>query len=461
MTLIKSISGIRGTIGGAQGEGLTPPDIVKFTSAFAYTIRKSTGKARPLIVTGRDARISGSMVLALVNNSLAAMGCDVITLDLASTPTVEMAVKGEVADGGIIVTASHNPAEWNALKLLGSNGEFISAEEGEEVVALAEQEDYLYCGVYDMGSIREMEDYNLRHIDLITQLPLVNIDAIGKAGLTVAVDCINSVGSLIIPDLLKKIGVKKVVGINMEPDGRFSHNPEPLPVNLGEIAELVKDSGADVGFVVDPDVDRLAIVSEDGSFFNEEYTLVACADYVLSNTPGNTVSNMSSSRALRDITRIRGGEWYASAVGEVNVVREMKLRNAVIGGEGNGGIIYPPLHYGRDALVGIALFLSHLALTGKRCSELRKGYPEYVISKKRVELEHPDEATVALEEVEREFENKITDRRDGILIESDKGWVQVRKSNTEPIIRIYAEASNAEKAEELASDILKIVKKDK
>jgi phosphomannomutase len=461
MTLIKSISGIRGTIGGVQGEGLTPPDIVKFTSAFAFTIRNSTGKKRPLIVTGRDARISGSMVLAIVNNSLAAMGCDVMTLDLASTPTVEMAVKGEGADGGIIVTASHNPAEWNALKLLGSSGEFISSEEGEEVVALAESGNYLFSGVYDIGEIRKSEDYNLRHIDLITQLPLVNIEAIRKAGFTVALDCINSVGSLIMPDLLKRIGVAKVVGVNMEPDGMFSHNPEPLPVNLGEIADLVKDSGADVGFVVDPDVDRLAIVSEDGSFFNEEYTLVACADYVLSHTSGNTVSNMSSSRALRDITRIRGGEWYASAVGEVNVVREMKLRNAVIGGEGNGGIIYPPLHYGRDALVGIALFLSHLALTGKRCSELRKGYPEYVISKKRVELEHPDDAIVALGEVERIFEHQITDRRDGILIESEEGWVQVRKSNTESIIRIYSEASNAERAEKLASDILKIVKKAK
>lgn len=461
MTLIKSISGIRGTIGGVQGEGLTPPDIVKFTSAFACTIRNGSGKKRPLIVTGRDARISGAMVLSLVNNSLSAMGCDVITLGIASTPTVELAVQGEGADGGIIVTASHNPAEWNALKLLGSNGEFISAEEGEEVVALADGGNYLYSGVYDIGDISESEDYNGRHIDLITQLPLVNIKAIQSAGFTVALDCINSAGALILPDLLKRLGVENVVGVNMEPDGRFSHNPEPLPANLVEISSLVKESGADVGFVVDPDVDRLAIVSEDGTFFNEEYTLVACADYVLSHTPGNTVSNMSSSRALRDITRISGGEWYSSAVGEVNVVREMKVRNAVIGGEGNGGIIYPPLHYGRDALAGIALFLSHLALSGKSCSELRTGYPEYVISKKRVDLEHPDDAIVALEEVERIFEKQITDRRDGIMIENEEGWVQVRKSNTEPIIRIYSEASDAERAEKLASEILKIVKKEK
>ncbi|MCA1756138.1 MAG: phosphoglucosamine mutase [Bacteroidales bacterium] len=461
MTLIKSISGIRGTIGGVQGEGLTPPDIVKFTSAFAYTIKKGTGKKRPLIVTGRDARISGAMVLSLVNNSLSAMGCDIITLGIASTPTVELAVQGEGADGGIIVTASHNPAEWNALKLLGSNGEFISAEEGEEVVALADGGNYLYSGVYDIGDIKKRDDYNRIHIDLIAQLPLVNIKAIQSAGFTVALDCINSAGALILPDLLKRLGVERVVGVNMEADGRFSHNPEPVPVNLGEIANLVKESGTDVGFVVDPDVDRLAIVSEDGSFFNEEYTLVACADYVLSHTPGNTVSNMSSSRALRDITRIYGGEWFSSAVGEVNVVREMKRRNAVIGGEGNGGIIYPPLHYGRDALLGIALFLSNLALSGKSCSELRRGYPEYVISKKRVDLKHPDDAIVALEEVERVFEKQITDRRDGIMIENKEGWVQVRKSNTESIIRIYSEASDAEKAEKLASDILKIVKKEK
>lgn len=459
MTLIKSISGIRGTIGGVQGEGLTPPDIVKFASAFAYMIKSGSDRKRPLIVTGMDARMSGGMVLSLVNSTLVGMGCDVATLGMASTPTVELAVQGEGADGGIIVTASHNPAEWNALKLLGSSGEFISAAEGEEVVALAGTEEYHYSPVYELGEVRVLDDYNRIHIKMITELPLVNVEGIKSAGFTVALDCINSVGSLILPELLAALGVKEVLGLNMEPDGRFSHNPEPIPENLQEISTLVKESGADVGFVVDPDVDRLAIISEDGSFFNEEYTLVACADYVLSHTPGNTVSNMSSSRALRDITRLHGGEWYSSSVGEVNVVREMKARRAVIGGEGNGGVIYPPLHYGRDALVGIALFLSHLALSGKSCSVLRKSYPEYVISKKRVDLEHPDDAIVALDEIERRYKREITDRRDGILIEDDRGWVQVRKSNTEPIIRIYSESSDALMAENMASEIVKIVKK--
>lgn len=459
MTLIKSISGIRGTIGGKPGEGLSPLDVVRFTSAYAQWVKQGMLSGNPRVVTGRDARISGGMVLNLVNSTLAGMGVDVICLGMATTPTVEIAVTSENADGGIIVTASHNPANWNALKLLDGNGEFLSAGEGQKIIVFAESDDFNYSQVEDLGIITEHTGYDQKHIDLILELDLVDREAIAAAGFRVALDCVNSVGGKVLPELLKRLGVEEVTGINMEPSGDFSHNPEPVPANLGEIAKHVKASGADVGFVVDPDVDRLAVISEDGSFFNEEYTLVACADYVLSVNPGNTVSNMSSSRALRDVTLKWGGKWYHSPVGEVNVVEAMKRVDAVIGGEGNGGVIYPPLHYGRDALVGIALFLTLLAKKRIKCSELRKTYPDYVISKNRVDIDEGSDPEIIIAAIEKSLGNEITDRRDGILVENEQGWVQVRKSNTESILRIYSEGRSEEEANLLAERIIKIVKK--
>lgn len=458
MTLIKSISGIRGTIGGKPGEGLNPVDIVRFTAAYGQWVKISSARHKPIVVTGRDARTSGKMVMALVDSTLSGMGIDVLSLDQATTPTVEIAVVEEKADGGIIITASHNPAEWNALKLLNHKGEFLSESEGRAIVDMADSESFDFCTHDNLGSIEYIQGYDEKHIELVAGLAEVDVEAIGRARFKVALDCVNSVGGTVLPKLLKRLGVAEVVGMNMIPDGIFSHNPEPLPANLVDISALVTDSGADVGFVVDPDVDRLAIISEDGTFFNEEYTLVTCADYILSRNPGNTVSNMSSTRALREVTRLHGGEWYHSAVGEVNVVARMKEVNAVIGGEGNGGVILPALHYGRDALVGIALFLSHLAGRGVKCSELRKSYPEYTISKNRIDLDSRSDTESIFSRIESLHGDSVTDRSDGLLIEDERGWVQVRKSNTEQIIRIYSEGRSEKDAADLAAGIIKIVK---
>ncbi len=459
MTLIKSISGIRGTIGGRPGEGLSPLDIVKFSSAYAGWVKSESDSKKALVILGRDARVSGAMVNGLVCSTLCACGIDVIDLGMASTPTVEIAVTTEKADGGIILTASHNPGQWNALKLLNAKGEFISDSEGKLILGNAVKEEFDYAGVEDLGSVKHISNYEDHHIDMILNLELVDAELIKSAGFCVAVDSVNSVGGIILPKLLKSLGVRKVIEINSEPSGIFSHNPEPLPENLGELVEAVGGSDADLGFVVDPDVDRLAIVSENGTLFNEEYTLVACADYVLSNEKGNTVSNMSSTRALRDVTRVYGGEWSASAVGEVNVVAKMKEVGAIIGGEGNGGVIYPELHYGRDALVGIALFLTHLAKSGLKCSELKYRYPEYVISKNRIDLPENCDPDKVISGLLKEFGDDITSKEDGILIESVTGWVQVRKSNTEAIIRVYSEGPDRETADKLAGEIIKSVKK--
>ncbi len=459
MTLIKSISGIRGTIGGKAGENLTPPDIVKFTSAFGLWIAGKHPGKRISIVVGRDGRCSGEMVQNIVNSTLQGLGIDVIDLGFATTPTVELAVTGTGSHGGIILTASHNPADWNALKLLDGTGEFLSQSQGLDVLELAESDDARYADIEGLGRIKTDNTWNEKHIRLVAGLNLVDIDAIRKARFKVAVDCINSVGGIIIPLLLKNLGVEDVIILNGKPDGNFSHNPEPLPENMGEITGLVVREKADVGFVVDPDVDRLAIICEDGSVFGEEYTLVSVSDYVLSKTPGNTVSNMSSTRALRDITEKHGAAYFSSAVGEVNVVEEMKKRNAVIGGEGNGGIIYPELHYGRDALAGIALFLSQLASGGLSCSQLRRTYPDYFIAKKKIQIDQQFDFDKLRDEVMRKFAGLNIDVRDGIRIDTDSGWVQVRKSNTEPIIRIYAEGSNESEANLLAERIIDIVKK--
>ena len=459
MTLIKSISGIRGTIGGKPGEGLSPHDVVKYTAAYAELVLRRHKREKLTIITGRDARPSGEMINKLITGTLAAMGLDVTDLGLATTPTVELAVMEENAAGGIILTASHNPVEWNALKLLNENGEFMSAAEGEEILAIADNMDYSFAFWDKIGTLRTDSSYNDRHIGMVLALPEVDIEKIRSREFTVAIDCVNSVGGLVLPDLLKKLGVKNVIELYTQPTGIFPHNPEPLPENLKDLSSAVVLNNADVGFVVDPDVDRLAIVSEDGSCFNEEYTIVACADYILSKRKGNTVSNMSSSRALRDITEKYGHKWYASAVGEVNVVAKMKEVGAVIGGEGNGGVIYPALHYGRDALAGIALFLSLLANTGKSCSQLKSSYPAYVISKNRVGLSAGMDPDRIISKIEKEFADNIVSREDGLLMENEKGWVQVRKSNTEPILRIYSEGRTKEEAEKLAGEIIKIVKK--
>lgn len=459
MSLIKSISGIRGTIGGRPGEGLSPLDVVKFTAAYATFIRKTTTVRSNLIVVGRDARVSGPMVDALVCSTLTAMGFDVVNIGLASTPTTEIAVTGEGACGGIIITASHNPMQWNALKLLDHNGEFLNADQGAEVLDIAAREDFTFADVHDLGHIDRNDTWLRRHIDMVLGLKLVDREAIAAADFTVAVDAVNSVGGMAIPRLLRALGVKNIVELNCEVTGRFAHTPEPIPQNLGQIASLMKEGKADVGFVVDPDVDRLAIVMENGEMFVEEYTLVAVADYVLSHTPGSTVSNLSSSRALRDVTRAHGCQYTAAAVGEVNVVTKMKETGAVIGGEGNGGVIYPEAHYGRDALVGVALFLSLLAHKGKKVSELKAEYPPYEISKNKIELKPRMDVDAILAAVKKQFEGEEITDIDGVKIDFEDGWVHLRKSNTEPIIRIYSEAKDAAEADRLAEKVKAIVMK--
>jgi phosphomannomutase len=457
MTLIKSISGIRGTIGGKPGEGLSPVDIVKFTSAYAQWVLSGSRGNKTTIVVGRDARISGQMVSSLVISTLSGMGCDVVDIGLASTPTAEIAVTEEQADGGIILTASHNPKEWNALKLLNNKGEFLSGKEGEKILEMAEAGDFTFADVNSLGRVIE-RDYGIRHVNLVKNMDLVDVEAIQRANFTVAVDGINSVGGTILPLLLQEIGVDRVVEINCQPTGHFAHNPEPIPENLSDTCEIIRRMHVDVGFVTDPDVDRLAIINEDGSMFNEEYSLVACADYVLKHTPGDTVSNLSSSRALRDITLKYGGTYRASAVGEVNVVQMMKETGAVIGGEGNGGIIYPASHYGRDALVGIALFLSHLAKSGNKCSELRKTYPNYFISKKKMELSSEIDIDHILQTLGEYYKEEKITTVDGLKIDFENSWVHLRKSNTEPIIRIYAEGKSPQEAEELTGKIISLIK---
>lgn len=461
MTLIKSISGIRGTIGGKPGEGLSPLDVVKFTSAYATYIKSKsqvrTGGANTKIVVGRDARISGDMVKSLVIGSLTGMGCDVIDIDLATTPTTEIAVTGENADGGIILTASHNPKQWNALKLLDGNGEFLSSEAGAEILKIAEDESFVFAEVDDLGKV-EMKDYTDIHIQEVLDLELVDADAIKKANFKVAIDAVNSVGGTVIPALLKALGVNEIVEINCEATGHFAHTPEPLPENLVETSEIIKNGKVDVGFVVDPDVDRLVIISEDGSMFNEEYTIVALADYILQHTHGNTVSNLSSSRALRVITEKHGGTYNTAAVGEVNVVAEMKRTNAVFGGEGNGGVIYPASHYGRDALVGVALFLTYLAKKGLKCSELRKTYPDFFISKNKIELTPDIDVDRILVQMKEKYMNEQVTDIDGVKIDFAEEWVHLRKSNTEPIIRIYSEAPTMDRAEKLAKKIISEIK---
>lgn len=458
MTLIKSISGIRGTIGGEPGKNLTPVDIVKFTAAFgSWIINRHQGRIN--MVTGRDGRRSGPMIGNLVISTLRNLGINVTDLGMASTPTVELAVAGTGAQGGIVITASHNPAEWNALKLLNEKGEFLSAKDGEEVLNLASGDKYTFASADKEGSLVSDNSWDEKHIGMILSLPGVEPEMISKAGFTIAIDCINSVGGKILPHLLNSLGVKKVIGMNIVADGNFAHNPEPLPGNLKDISNLVVREKADAGFAVDPDVDRLAIISEDGSMFGEEYTLVAVSDYILGRTPGNTVSNMSSSMALKDISEKHGCRYFSSTVGEVNVVEEMKNRRAVIGGEGNGGVIFPALHYGRDALVAIALFLTHLAAYGKSCSSLRKQYPNYHIAKKKLTLGPSDDFSIILNRVKHEFREFDTDERDGIKINFPGSWVQIRKSNTESIMRIYAEADTEVNANNLADRIIDIVKK--
>lgn len=456
MTLIKSISGIRGTIGGIAGNGLTPIDIVKFTAAYGSWVIKNTNIKK--IVLGRDARISGDMVNNLVTGTLQGLGIEVIDLGLSTTPTVEIAVPMEKAGGGIILTASHNPKQWNALKLLNEKGEFINDENGKEVLEIAERADFSFAEVNDLGKVTYDDSYLQKHIDVILALPLVDVELIKKANFKIAIDCVNSTGGIFIPALLKALGVKTVFELYCEPNGEFPHNPEPLPENLTEIAKVVQSKQADLGIVVDPDVDRLCFVCEDGTMFGEEYTLVAVADYILKNQVGNTVSNLSSTRALKDVTLRAGGEYNAAAVGEVNVVNQMKATNAIIGGEGNGGIIYPELHYGRDALVGIALFLTHLAKFGKSVSLLRSSYPNYHISKNKITLTPEMDIDALLVKVQEKYKNQPSSTIDGLKIEFDKEWVHLRKSNTEPIIRIYSEAENETVAENLANKIISDIK---
>ena len=457
MTLIKSISGIRGTIGGKAGEGLNPLDIVKFTSAYATLIRRISTVGSNKIVVGRDARISGEMVKNVVCGTLMGMGFDVINIGLASTPTTELAVTMAGACGGIILTASHNPKQWNALKLLNEHGEFLNAAEGQEVLRIAEAEAFEYADIDHLGSYTEDNSYNEKHIDSVLALKLVDVEAIRRANFHVAIDCVNSVGGIILPRLLERLGVQHVEKLYCEPTGNFQHNPEPLEKNLGDIMNLMKEGKADVAFVVDPDVDRLAMICEDGTMYGEEYTLVTVADYVLKHTPGNTVSNLSSTRALRDVTRKYGMQYNAAAVGEVNVVTKMKETNAVIGGEGNGGVIYPESHYGRDALVGIALFLSHLAHEGKKVSELRASYPNYFIAKNRIDLTPQTDVDAILAKVKEMYKNEEINDIDGVKIDFPDKWVHLRKSNTEPIIRVYSEAATMEAADELGKQIMDIV----
>ncbi|MCC9136415.1 phosphoglucosamine mutase [Pontibacter silvestris] len=456
MALIKSISGIRGTIGGQAGEALTPLDVVKFSAAFGTWVLQTT--SNNTIIVGRDARLSGDMVNKLVCATLQGLGINVIDVGLSTTPTVEMAVPDKRAGGGIILTASHNPKQWNALKLLNQHGEFISDEEGKVVLELAEKEAFDFAQVNDLGKYRQSENALKKHIKAILDLPLIDVEAIKARSFHVAIDCVNSSGGIAVPLLLEALGVNKIEKLFCEPDGNFAHNPEPLPENLREISKVIEKGKFDLGIVVDPDVDRLALVNEDGSMFGEEYTLVAVADYVLKNTIGNTVSNLSSTRALRDVTEKAGGAYFAAAVGEVNVVNMMKEQNAIIGGEGNGGIIYPELHYGRDALVGIALFLSHLAKSGLSMTRLRASYPNYYISKNKIELTPEVNVDRVLSQVQERYTKQPINTIDGVKIEFDKEWVHLRKSNTEPIIRIYAESDSNATAEHLANKIIADIK---
>ena len=458
MTLIKSISGIRGTIGGKINDNLTPIDAVKFASAYgSWLIERNPNKSKLTVVIGRDARISGKMISSLVANTLVGLGIDVIDLGLSTTPTVEVAVPLENADGGIILTASHNPKQWNALKLLNEKGEFLNGDDGSLILKIADNDDFSFAEVDDLGTYIKNKDYIKKHIDEVLNLDVVDAEAIYKAKFKVVVDAVNSTGGIFIPALLDRLGVE-CVKLYCEPNGEFPHNPEPLKEHLTDISELVVKEKADFGIVVDPDVDRLALVCEDGSMFGEEYTLVVCADYVLSKTPGNTVSNMSSSRALRDVTQKYGGTYQASAVGEVNVVQLMKDTNAVIGGEGNGGIIYPASHYGRDSLVGVALFLSHLANLNMSCKELRESYPSYFMSKNKIQLTPQIDVDKILEVMAVNYKDEDVLTIDGVKVNFETEWVHLRKSNTEPIIRIYTESTSQEKADKLAKRIISEIK---
>ena len=454
MTLITSISGIRGTIGGKEGQSLTPVDIVKFAAAFAQWAKTDSGKPNPVVIVGRDARISGTMVNHLVCGTLMGCGVNVIDLGLTTTPSAELAVGFHSADGGIILTASHNPKQWNALKLLNSAGEFLSADDGEAILALTAKKERRYAEVLNLGTYSSDETSVRRHIEKILELPLVDAAAIRKAGFSVVVDAVNSTGGIAVPELLRSLGITKVVPLYCEPDGNFPHDPEPLPENLTDICESVVKNSADVGFVVDPDVDRLAIVNQLGEPFGEEYTLVAVADYILQHEKGNTVSNLSSTQALKLLTEKHGGKYFASAVGEVNVVESMKKNKAVIGGEGNGGVIYPALHYGRDALVGIALFLSYLARARKDCSMLRDQYPDFFISKNKISCSPELDIDDILKKLALKYKNQPVSLIDGIKVSFDGEWVHLRKSNTEPIIRIYAESNMQEKADNLAKKFM-------
>lgn len=456
MALIKSISGIRGTIGGVPGEGLGAIDIVKFTAAYGTFIMREVGVDRGTVVVGRDARVTGGMVSSLVCGTLSALGLDVVNLGMATTPTTEIAVTEHHALGGIIITASHNPAQWNALKLLNADGEFLNDRQGKEVIRIAEQEEISFADYTRVGQIYTDTTALLSHIRKVLDLRLVDTKAIAGANFTVAVDAVNSIGGVAVPMLLRALGVKNIIELNCAPTGKFSHNPEPLPENLTEISEVMRREKADVGFVVDPDVDRLAIIMENGECFVEEYTLVAVSDYVLANTPGNTVSNLSSSRALRDVTRAHGGEYNAAAVGEVNVVAKMKETGAIIGGEGNGGVIYPELHYGRDALAGIALFLSYMAKSGKRPTDMRRELPEYCISKNKIQLDPATDVDALLRKVKEHFAGEEVNDIDGVKIDFPESWVHLRKSNTEPIVRIYSEAATVGEAEKLAEEMKRL-----
>ena len=456
MALIKSISGIRGTIGGKPGTGLTPVDVVRFTTAYGLWVAQQGDNKK--IVIGRDGRISGSIVRDFVSATLQSLGCTVIDLGLSTTPTVEMAVKMEQAGGGIIITASHNPKEWNALKLLNKDGEFLDAEEGQWILNQADKNEPLYAEINKIGSITQDDTWIHKHIDIILAHPLVNVAAIRKAGFKIVVDAINSTGAISVPQLLKALGVEDITVINEEVNGRFAHNPEPLPENLIELCATVKKKNASLGIAVDPDVDRLCFVCEDGSLFGEEYTLVAVADYILSHKKGNTVSNLSSTRALRDVTEKHGGQYYPSAVGEVNVVKKMKEVNAVIGGEGNGGVIVPELHYGRDALIGIALFLTHLAKYGKSAKSLRGTYPNYFISKNKIELSEDVNTKHIFEQIKKKYKKQPINTEDGLRIDFDNDWVHLRTSNTEPIIRIYAESGTETTAGNIAKRIMADIK---
>jgi len=464
MTLIKSISGIRGTIGGTNGQNLTPLDIVGFAASFCLLLRRKTGKEHLNLVIGRDARISGEMISPLVSGTLLSLGCDVIDAGLSTTPTVEIAVVISGADGGIIITASHNPKQWNALKLLNGDGEFISEQEGRELIELAEQNEFMFSEASKLGKYSSVDTFISQHIDRIIALPLVDVKAIKKAGFRVVIDCVNSTGGIALPPLLKALGVQQVIELYCQPDGQFPHNPEPLPESLTELSLTVKKNNAHLGFAVDPDVDRLAIVCENGDMFGEEYTLVAVADFILKKNKGNTVSNLSSSKALKEITEKNGGQYHASAVGEVNVCEMMKQTNAVIGGEGNGGVIYPPLHYGRDALAGIALFLTHLAHSGKSCSALRATYPSYFISKNKIELPGEIDLDVIFDKISSKYSKNPQITIDGLKIFFDSDWVHLRRSNTEAIIRIYSESDMQAKAENMAKkiidDIRELIKDD-